>query len=260
MKKTTKLVTTVFCIFIGTGDIVMADNLLKGEQNVLILDAEPESSDDVLKTVDITSKEKTLGGNDEFKIVDGKVSVLKPLVYKLTKPEETPLGQDSKNSRFYLVQFRFTLHPPETKRRYENMRLRVKLSNPNITTLKLIPTSVTTEADVNQSFDLGFSIGIPETKIGANAKQTVAFKRLLPTVVAYSYSDSDFYWEYSQAPGANTVESGEKTVATVIQVPDSVQSLSATIDWKVKLTRSFLGEWRDVPVSVEPITMNLPLL
>jgi hypothetical protein len=230
-----------------------------GGKDVLILDAEPSGTADLLKTVNITSTEKTLGDGDGFKIVDGKVSLLKPLVYKLTKPKETPIGQNSKQSRFYLVQFRFTLHPPETKRRYEKMTLKVKLSNPNVTTLKLIPTSVTTEADVNQSFDIGFSIGVPQSSIGANAKQTVAFKKLLPTVIAYSHSDSEFYWEYSKAPGADTVEPGEKIVAAVIQLPDSAQPLSATINWEVKLNRRFLGDWLDVPVTVEPVVINLPL-
>jgi hypothetical protein len=260
MKKITQLITILFCIFIGA--VSMADdNLSAGKQNVLVLDDEAESSGDILKTVDITSKEKTLGGNDEFRIVDGKVSVLKPLVYKLTKPKETPLGQD-KNSHFYLVKFRFTLHPPETKRRYEGMTFKVKLSSPNVTTLQLIPDKVETEADVNKDFDIGFSIGIPgtESSIGANTKETVNFKKLVPSIVAYNNNDAEFYWKYSKAPGADTVEPGIKTVAAVIQVPDAIHSLGATINWEVKLNRSFLGDWRDVPnVTVEPITVNIPM-
>lgn len=260
MKRLTQLATITMCILLGAG-VAMADkNLSTGEENVLILDAEPLATTELLKTVDITSTEETLGDGDKFKIVNGKISIGRPLVYKLTKPKPGFIGQQSEN--FYLVEFRFTLHPPETKRRYEKMELKIQLSNPEAVALQLLPTSVETEADVSQTFDIGFSIALPDNTASAEAKmgQTVAFKQLIPVITAFGDGDSGFYWIYAKPKGADTVVPGSRKVAAVIAVPDGSRSLSATIQCTVELYRSFFDEWMNIPVSVEPITMNLPLL
>lgn len=262
MKKFTQLVVIIACILIGTG-VTMAEQNISTEATSLVLEPEPLAAGDLLKTLDIVSTEKTLGEGGEFRVVDGKVSIGRPLVYKLINPKPELLGQRSKKSHFYLVEFRFTLHPPETKRRYEEMKLEVKLSNPKAAAFQLLPTRVETEEDVNQSFDIGFSIAPSESasaSLEAKMGQTVAFKRLIPVITAFGDGESDFYWVYSKPNGAQTVEPGSRKVAAVIEVPDGSRSLNATIQWKVKLNRSFLGDWRDVPVSVEPMTVNLPLI
>ncbi|OQW91976.1 MAG: hypothetical protein BWK78_03045 [Thiotrichaceae bacterium IS1] len=258
MKKSTQLAAIIAGILIGTGVTMANQNLSTGSAS-LVLEPGPLAADDLLKTLDIVSTQGTLGEEGEFRVVDGRVSVLKPFVYKLTNPKPGRIVSHGEKSHFYLVEFRFTLHPPETKRRYQEMKLEVKLSNSKVTTLELLPNRVNTEADVNQTFDIGFSIALPETQTSVEAKmgQTVNFKRQLPIITAFNESDSDFYWIYSKPPGANTVEPGSRIVAAVIQVPDNSPPLSATIQWKVKLERRFLGDWRDVVVSVEPITIPL---
>ncbi len=232
------------------------------EADSLVLEPEDLVSGDLLTTLDIVSEQGTLGDEaGKFRVVDGRVSIGHSLVYKLPKPKPSPLGQRGEN--FYLVVFRFTLHPPESKRRYQNMKLTIKLLNPNALAFKLMPTRVTTEEDVNQSFDIGFSVtpsASPKTSIGANVKRTVTFKKLSPIIEACGDGESDFYWLFSKPHGMETVEHGSRRVAAVIRVPDEVHSLSATIQWKVSLDRSFIGGWRNVPVSVEPITVNLPLI
>lgn len=262
MTKLTQLAAIILYFLVGMGG-TMAEQNLSTEAALLVLEPEPLAPGDLLKTLDIESKQSTLGNEGDFTVVDGKVSVGRPLVYKLTNPKPGLLGKDSEKSHFYLVEFRFTLHPPENKRRYQEMKLEVKLSNPNATAFQLLPPRAVTEEDVNQSFDLGFSIASLEssgTSIGANVKQTVAFKRQFPIITAYGDGESDFYWVYSKPPSAEMVEPGSRMVAAVIQVPAEASSLSATIQLKVSLEHSFLGDWRNVPVNIAPLTVNLPLI
>ncbi len=258
MKKIMNFVAMLYFL-VGMG-VTMAEQKFLTE-DALVLEPEPLATGDLLKTLDIVSAQKTLGEGKGVRVVDGRVSVGRPLIYKLTKPDL--LGKHDEKSHFYLVEFRFTLHPPENKRRYEEMKLEVKLSNPKAIALQLLPTRVETKEDVNQNFDIGFSIAPPEspqTSVGANFKKSVSFTLQLPIVTAFGDGESDFYWVYSKPHGAETVEPGSRKVAAVIEVPDDTHLLSATIQWKVKLNRSFLGDWRDVPVSVAPLTVNLPLI
>lgn len=260
MKKFTQYVVIIVCILTGTG-VTMAEQNLSTEEASLILEPQPLAESEVLKTIDIVSTQKTLGEEGEFRVVDGRVSLGTPFVYKLKSPNDI-VEQRGKKSYFYLVEFRFTLYPPENKRRYQEMTLKVKLANPKAVAFQLLPALVETEQDVEQDIDIGFSIALPEsqkTSVGANVKKQVTFKRQLPIIKSFGNGESNFYWVYSKPHGAETVESGSRIVAAVIQVPDEARSLSATIQWEVKLNRSFLGDWKDVPVSVEPVTVNLSL-
>ncbi|MDD5228471.1 MAG: hypothetical protein PHD53_06685 [Methylococcales bacterium] len=265
MKRFTQFVVLSVLYILGGIGAAMENN----EVDSLVFEPEPLGSSDLLKMLDITSVENIRGfalpgteDESELRVVDGRVSVGKPLVYKLKNPKSNLLSQHNEKYHFYLVEFRFTLHPPENKRRYEEMKLEVKLADPKVSALRLLPTSVKTEIDISQTFDIGFSIAHPESpqiSVGAKSGQTVTFKQLLPITTAFGNGESNFYWIYSKPPGTETVEPGTRMVATVIQVPDGLRSLSATIQWTVKLNRSIFGEWRDVPVNIEPITVNLPL-
>ena len=242
----------------------MAEQDFSTEADSLVLEPEDLVSSDLLTTLDIVSEQGTLGEDaGKFRVVDGRVSIGQPLVYKLPEPKPSLLGQRSERSHFYLAVFRFTLHPPESKRRYQEMKLEIKLLNPKALAFNLMPTRVTTEEDVNQSFDIGFSITPSEslkTSIGANAKRAVTFKKMLPIIQAGGDGESDFYWLFSKPHGVETVEPGSRKVAAVIRVPDEAHSLSATIQWQVSIDRSFLGSWRKILTSVEPITVNLSLI
>lgn len=242
----------------------MAEQDFSTEADSLVLEPEDLVSSDLLTTLDIVSEQGTLGEDaGKFRVVDGRVSIGHPIVHKLSEPKPSLMGQHSERSHFYLAVFYFTLHPPESKRRYQEMKITIKLSNPKALAYNLMPARVTTEEDVNQSFDIGFSITPSESlkaSIGANAKRTVTFKKMLPIIQAGGDGESDFYWLFSKPHGVETVEPGSRRVAAVIRVPDEVHSLSATIQSKVVLDRSFLGGWRNVPVSVEPITVNLSLI
>jgi hypothetical protein len=262
MKKLAQLATTILCVLIGTG-VTMAEPNISTEETSLILEPQPLAEGDVLKTLDIVSEQKTLGRANSFTVVDGRVTIGKPLIYKLTNPKPGLLKPHNEKSHFYLVEFRFTLHPPENKRRYQEMKFGIRLSNPKAKGFELFPSKIETEEDVKKSIDVGFTIALPEspkTSIGAKATRQVSFKQLTPVTTAFGDGESNFYWVYSKPHNADMIEPGSRVVAAVIEVPDNERSLSATIEWNVKLNRRFLEEWRDVPVRVDPITVNLPLL
>jgi hypothetical protein len=262
MKKFAQFATTILCVLIGIG-VTMAEPNISTEEASLILEPQPLAEGDVLKTLDIVSEQKTLGTENSFTVVDGRVTIGKPLVYKLTNPKPGLLKLHNEKSHFYFVEFRFTLHPSENKRRYQEMKFGIRLSNPKATGFELFPSKIETEEDVKKSFDVGFTIAIPESpqsSVGAKATRQVSFKQLTPVTTAFGDGESSFYWIYSKPHNADMIEPGSRVVAAVIQVPDGERSLSAIIQWDVKLNRRFLDEWRDVPVRVEPITVDIPLL
>lgn len=239
---------------------------------VLLLESVPLAPDEVLATLDIVSNQGSLGKEDtsSLRVREGRVTVGKPLIYSLQEPKVgatylSPMPNGEK-WRFYLVVFRFTLHPPQGERYYRKMTFKVSLVETRTTAFQLLPERVVSKENVTQSFDLGFSICLPggsttglgrsEASIGA--AQTVQFTQLQPVITAFGDGESEFYWCYTGPPHM-PVEPGARRTAVVLQVPPVTESLKTTILWNVELERKLFDVWRNVPVRVDALPMELAL-
>lgn len=261
--KTVVLTTVLLAIGFGWAEEAMTE---KNEDNgttppALVLDPEPLAPDAVLATLDIVSKQGRLGQGD---IIErhGQVTIGKPLLYKLEEPTGDMaqlLAPNGQHWRFYLVVFRFTIHPPPGQRRYREMAFKVALSDSRITAFQLLPERVANEEDVNKGFDIGFSISLPVGgDASAKATKTVQFTRLRPVITAFGDGESEFYWLYT-APSDMPVEPGARRTAAVLQVPFETERLIATIRWGIDLERSVFDQWRNIPVSVGDFPLELQL-
>lgn len=272
MKITAVLGVGLLVAWIGWTEETMAEeNKVTGTTPpALVLELEPLAPDEVLATLDIVSKQGRLGGKGGLLVREGQVTVGRPILYALEEPKAgtghllpMPNGE---HWRFYLVVFRLTLHPPPGERRYREMTFKVALTDPRITAFQLLPERVSSEETVTKSFDIGFSISLPGgTAVGpiggevsANATRTVQFAQLRPVITAYGDGQSEFYWRYT-VPSHMPVDPGARRTAAVLQVPASTERLSATILWEVELERNLFADWRNVPVSVDALPLEVPL-
>lgn len=242
--------------------------------SVMILDATEPPPDASSITRDILS-EQTLLGSGVVAVPEGRITVGKLERYALRAPQldgarRVPLPGEEQSS-FYLLVFRFTLHDAPPKRRYREMTFKVLLSDPRTTAYKLYPERVVSEEDVEKGlekgFDIGFVFAVPgdkaqpalEAKASVEATQTVKFTRLIPEITAFGDGEKDFYWKF-RGHGDMPLESGTRRAAAVIQVPKGTQRLNASIAWDIDLERSRFDQWSNVPVKVEGVELDLPLL
>lgn len=240
-------------------------------QPALVLDPEPLAPNQTLATLDVVSRQGVLGGERVLRVPEGQVTVGRTVIYALedlTRGSAQLLDSQSGDQPcFYLVEFAFTVHPPPGERRYRRMDFKVALSDPRAIAFRLMPEQVVSEEDVTKTFDIGFSISMPRDmaavpaggEVSANAMQTVRFTRLRPVITAFGDRQSEFYWRYTGRSGGMPVEPGSRRTAAVLQIPAGTERLSATVLWDVELERRRFGDWRNVPVSVNALPLELPL-
>jgi hypothetical protein len=240
----------------------------------LILDAQELKPDKILATRKIVSEQATLGpGNMRFPVVHGSITIGTPIVSRQRQTGSKnlmPAGK-AEESQLYLIEFPFTLEPPLPKRRYKKAVFKVHLYESEAQANKLMPMLVASKQDVEQEFDLGFVITIPGPKsdstlgeISAQSTEKVHFTRLIPRMTAYGIGTDLFRWELEGLDGEDDEQQpiipGARKTAAVIQVPKGTKLLKADIGWDVEMQRTRFHGWFDVPVVVEGVRTDIPLL
>ena len=260
------LIPVVFLAWTG-GAMAQIKTSIGLSEETLLLDASPPPNKDSLITKDIVSTQQVLGGDTAkaIKVQEGQVVTRgTPLVYPQVN---NPLAVNGVNpiapgKCYYLIRFDFTLYPLK-ERHIKSIIFGVRLDTADSVAFMLIPAHITTSEDVKELEELGLSFSaspVGGPTIGAAGKiiRSVSSIRLKPLITAYGGGAPNFSWKF-QGVGNDPVEEGWKTVAAVVQAPTNAKTLKVTFSYEVELARRFFDAFRDVPVTVQDETRDLPL-
>jgi hypothetical protein len=266
MKRNHLITKTITILLIAGAAQTMAEQRFAYGQPMEALALEPiePTEENTLAELDIVSEQKDLGSGDTISVPEGKVIILHPQLFdeKITSPSGRRMII-SDSERLYYIKFPFSLHPlPE--RRCKTLELRLRITTPQVSTLKLIPDSVVVPEDRSRSIDIGFLVADPSSRAKAEAKLSdkVSYPNLRPVIRSYWNNDNsrDFKWDFEGVDDKTPVEEGSKIVAATLKVPKTMREFQLTFIWKMEWQRLWLDMLRTIPVKVgeKTITVKLP--
>lgn len=211
------------------------------ESSELILrqDIEPDS---VLKTIDLYSEENSLGSGGLQRIMEGKVTIGKPMIKNI------PLKQSAQGVvkwDYYIVDTPFTLHRLDGERYYELAVFQVTLKEASSIAKDLFPRDIITvktkiKKSLSISSDLKFSFKAIETGLGEKKEDSLEYIILTPLLTPFGKGESQFYWEYKEF-NEQHVFPGIKQAAIILQVPHGLKRISADLGYKADVVETLFG-------------------
>jgi hypothetical protein len=218
---------------------------------------------DIAATLDVVGTEELLGSpGRRLPIKHGEVSLGRPQVYRLEPSAETASrlvpAPDAKPWRFSLVVFPFTLHPLAAGNTYEELTVAVSLTNPAVTAFDLIPDRVVDEREHQRTVKIGFKLPLKLAEAEAGVEDEIVLKDIRPVITAFGIGESRFYWRYTNSQG---VELGAKRVAVILQLPSTINDVTAAVSYELVLKRRLFGFSAPIslPTRTEPWTVALAL-
>ena len=217
--------------------------------------------DQVLKTVDLYSEEKSLGASKGLqRIMTGEVTIGMPVVEKVLRNHGKA---DSVHWDYYSISLPFTLHRLEGNRYYESAIFQVTLNDSQITATALFPTDITAETKIEKKLSLSpeFKISYRQAEAGINAEKESSkeYIVLAPCITAFGKGQQQFYWEYKQFR-EQPVFPGDKQAVVVLRVPRGMTQVSAQLDYEAVVAETLFGivYKKNIKSGVLPVSWKLP--
>jgi hypothetical protein len=211
------------------------------ESNELLLTPTLES-DRALKSVDLYSEENTLGGNHSQRIMEGEITVGRPLLNCIARKQS---GSDLLRWDYYSVDIPFTLHRLDGDRAYELAVFQVTLKDSSSIACDLFPSeAITAETKVKKtlsvSSDFKFKYKMIDTGVGGKSDSSLEYVVLTPTVTPFGKGENQFYWEY-RGFNEQSVIPGVKQAAVILQVPHGLRRISIELTYRADVTERLFG-------------------
>ncbi len=217
--------------------------------------------DQVLKTVDLYSEEKSLGAAGGLqRIMEGEVTIGIPVIGHALRNqrEPSPIRWD-----YYSISLPFTLHRLDGNRYYESAVFQVTLDNSTITAADLFPTDITAETKIEKRLSISPELKISFKQAEAVMKGEVESSReyiiLAPRITAFGKGQRQFYWEYKEFR-EQPVFPGDKQAVVVLQVPHGTTQVSAQLDYKAIVIEKVFGvlSKKNVKSGTLPVSWKFP--
>ncbi|MCO5382629.1 MAG: hypothetical protein NHB15_11470 [Methanosarcina barkeri] len=220
------------------------------------------NSDQVWKTVDLYSEEKSLGSEASLqRIMEGSVTIGNPVICSILR------NQGETGATFwdyYIVSLPFTLHRLDGNRYYKFSIFQVTLDNPIITATDLFPQDITTETKIEKRFSISPKLQISFNKIAkgdmkiGGIESSKEYITLAPLITAFGRGQRQFYWEYKEFR-EQPVLPGDKQAVALLRIPHGTTKISAQISYKAVVIVTLFGMCvnKDVKSDTLPVTWVL---